>query len=179
MEVDHRDDAGDPRQDERDDQHDATIEDATAEDGAEEAPLIRVRYGLGKELRLYPDAIVVAYLEAHEETRYTLANIRRLILMPGDYTPSKLVLMFELDDGNTVIATEGMTNVRAFRPFLAQFKQIAPQIELDPENMDEQLSQALDIKRRYSLGCYGAVIGSCVVLWILYLVVAFVGQQHH
>jgi hypothetical protein len=99
--------------------------------------------------------------------------------MPGDYTPSKLVLMFELDDGNTVIATEGMTNVRAFRPFLAQFKQIAPQIELDPENMDEQLSQALDIKRRYSLGCYGAVIGSCVVLWILYLVVAFVGQQHH
>ena len=143
------------------------------------APLVRVRYGLGKELRLYPEAIVVAFLEAHEETRYALGSIRRLILMPGEYTPSKLVLMFELDDGDTVIAAEGMTNVRGFRQLLARLKEVAPQIELDPDNMDEQLAQALDIRRRYSLGCYGVALGACVLLWVFYLVVAFIGHVHH
>lgn len=146
---------------------------------AEEAPLVRVRYGLGKELRLYPDAIVVAFLEAHEETRYALEGIRRLILIPGEYTPSKLVLMFELDDGTTVIAAEGMTNVRGFRQLLARLKEAAPQIELDPDNMDEQLAQALDIRRRYSLGCYGAALGACLLLWLFYLLVAFIGHIHH
>ena len=34
-----------------------------AEDG--EKPLACVRYGLGKEILLYPDAVVVAYLEEH------------------------------------------------------------------------------------------------------------------
>ncbi len=145
----------------------------------EDAPLVRVRYGLGKELRLYPDAIVVAFLEAHEETRYPLENIRRLILIPGEYTPSKLVLMFELDDGDTVIAAEGMTNVRGFRHLLARLKEVAPRIELDPDNMDEQLAQALDIRRRYSLGCYGVAIGACLLLWMFYLVVAFIGHVHH
>ncbi len=145
----------------------------------EDAPLVRVRYGLGKELRLYPDAIVVAFLEAHAETRYPLENIRRLILIPGEYTPSKLVLMFELDDGDTVIAAEGMTNVRGFRHLLARLKEVAPRIELDPDNMDEQLAQALDIRRRYSLGCYGVAIGACLLLWMFYLVVAFIGHVHH
>lgn len=145
----------------------------------EAEPLMRVRYGLGKELRLYPDAIVVALLEAHEETRYALEGIRRLILVPGEYTPSKLVLMFELDDGNTVIAAEGMTNARGFRQLLARLKEIAPGIELDPDNMDEQLGQALDIRRRYSLGCYGVVIGACLLLWIFYLAVALIGHIHH
>jgi hypothetical protein len=149
-----------------------------AED-VEETPLVRVRYGLGKELRLYPDAIVVALLEAHEETRYALDGIRRLILVPGEYTPSKLVVMFELDDGNTVIAADGMTNARGFRQLLTQLREIAPQIELDPDNMDEQLAQALDIRRRYSLGCYGVVIGACLLLWIFYLVVALIGHGHH
>jgi hypothetical protein len=147
-----------------------------ADEAPEEEPLVRVRYGLGRELLLYPDAIVVAYLEAHEETRYPLASIRRLILMPGEYTPSKLVLMFEMDDGTTVIAAEGMTNARGFRQLLARLQEIAPQIELDPENMDEQLSQALDIRRRYSLGCYGVIFGSCLLLWIFYLLVAFIGH---
>lgn len=157
----------------------AQTEDVEDAEGAEDAPLVRVRYGLGKELRLYPDSIVVAFLEAHEETRYALEGIRRLILVPGEYTPSKLVLMFELDDGTTVIAAEGMTNVRGFRQLLARLKEVAPAIELDPDNMDEQLSQALDIRRRYSLGCYGVVIGSCLLLWIFYLVVAFIGHVHH
>lgn len=146
---------------------------------SEEEPLVRVRYGLGRELRLYPDAFVAAYLEAHEETRYELASIRRLILMPGEYTPSKLVLMFEMDDGTTVIAAEGMTNARGFRQLLARLREIAPQIELDPENMDEQLAQALDIRRRYSLGCYGLIFGSCLLLWIFYLVIAVIGHANH
>lgn len=157
---------------------DETADESTEQD-AEEAPLVRVRYGLGKELRLYPDAIVVALLEAHEETRYALEGIRRVILVPGEYTPSKLVLMFELDDGNTVIAAEGMTNVRGFRQLIARLKEIAPQIELDPDNMDEQLAQAIDIRRRYSLGCYGVVIGACLLLWVFYLAVALIGHVHH
>lgn len=152
---------------------------SVADEVAEEAPLVRVRYGLGKELRLYPDAIVAALLELHEETRYPLENIRRLILVPGEHTPSKLVLMFELDDGDTVIVAEGMTNVRGFRQLLARLAEIAPQIELDPDNMDEQLAQAIDIRRRYSLGCYGVVIGACLLLWIFYLVVALIGHVHH
>lgn len=157
----------------------AAAEEMEDVEGAEDAPLVRVRYGLGKELRLYPDAIVVALLEAHEETRYALEGIRRLILVPGEYSPSKLVVMFELDDGNTVIAAEGMTNVRGFRQLLARLREVAPQIELDPDNMDEQLGQALDIRRRYSLGCYGVVIGSCLLLWVFYLVVALIGHVHH
>jgi hypothetical protein len=153
-------------------------EERASEQGVEAVPLVRVRYGLGRELRLFSDAFVVAYLEAHEETRYALDGIRRLILVPGEYTPSKLVLMFELDDGNTVIAAEGMSNVRGFRDLLPRLKEVAPWIELDPDNMDEQLGQALDIRRRYAIGCYGAVIGACLLLWVFYLVVALIGHIH-
>lgn len=143
----------------------------------EEQPLVRVRYGLGKELRLYPDAFVVAQKEVHEELSLRLDNIRRLILTPGEHTPSKLVLMFELDDGNVVIAAEGMTNVPGFRRLIARLHEIRPEIELDPPNMDEQLMQALDIKRRAQIGCYGALFGSCVLIWIVYLVVALIGAH--
>lgn len=175
--------AGDEHENERakDDAEETNADTAESDEGAEdeEAPLVRVRYGLGKELRLYPDEIGVALLEAHEETRYPLASIRRLILMPGEYTPSKLVVMFELDDDTTVIAAEGMSNARGFRHLLARLKEIAPGIELDPDNMDEQLAQALEIRRRYSFGCYGVVIGACLLLWIFYLVVALIGHIHH
>jgi hypothetical protein len=140
-------------------------------------PLARVRYGVAKELRLYPDSLVVEYLEAHEETRITLDNIKRLILTPGEYNPSKLVLMVDLDDGNTVIVAEGMTNVRAFRVLLAKLQEIRPQIELDPPDMDTQLQQALDIRRRSLLGCYGGMMGLCVALSIIYLVVAYIGMH--
>ena len=104
--------------------------------------------------------------------------MRRLIMLPGEYTPSKLVVMIELDDGSTLIAAEGMTNVRDFRKLLAALVETRPEIELDPPNMDEQLMQALDIKRRSLLGCYGFVLGSCVLLWIIYLVVAFIGHTN-
>ena len=154
---------------------DATDED---EEGAEK-PLASVRYGLGKELLLYPDTFVIAYLEEHTETRFTLANIRRMILAPGDPNPSKLVLMFELDDGNVVIAAEGMSNVRDFRKLLPELQRVAPNIELDPPDMDTQLAQALDIRKRSLFGCYGVVIGVCVLAWALYLIIAFIGSRGH
>ena len=143
----------------------------------EEQPLVRVRYGLGKELRLFPDAFVVAQKEVHEELSLRLDNIRRMILTPGEHTPSKLVLMFELDDGNLIIAAEGMTNVPGFRRLLARLRELRPEIELDPPNMDEQLMQALDIKRRAQIGCYGVLFGSCILIWAVYLVVALIGAH--
>ena len=163
---------------------------ALADDGAddgkapgvpedEEQPLARVRYGLGKELRLLPDAFVVLLREEQDEMRFALANIERLTLAPGDHTPSKLVLMLDLDDGNTVIAAEGVTNVRDFRKLLARLTEVAPQIELDPPDMDEQLRQALEIRTRAQLGCYGAVLATILLIWIIYLIVAFIGAQAH
>src|SRR5262249_35600993 len=107
----------------------------------------------------------------------SLDHIVRLILSPGEHNPSKLVLMFDLDDGNRVIAAEGMSNVRDFRKLLAKLREIRPQIELDPPDMDTQLGQALDIRRRSLLGCYGGILGLCVALWIIYLVVAYVGAH--
>lgn len=134
--------------------------------------LERVRYGLGKELRLYPSDFAVVNLETHEEMRISLASIRRLILAPGDPVPSKLVLMFDLDDGNTIIAAEGMSNVKDFRKLLARLVELKPDLALDPPNMDEQLMQALDIRRRSLLGCYGFVVLACFVLWVVYMAVA-------
>ncbi|HEU5348471.1 MAG TPA: hypothetical protein VFU63_07640 [Ktedonobacterales bacterium] len=152
-------------------------EGSDAEDG--EKSLVSVRYGLGKELQLYPDAFVIAHLEEHTEMRFTLANIRRMILAPGDPNPSKLVLMFELDDGNVVIAAEGMSNVRDFRKLLPELQRVAPTIELDPPDMDTQLAQALDIRKRSLFGCYGVVIGACILAWVLYFVIAFIGARAH
>ncbi|HEX8034771.1 MAG TPA: hypothetical protein VF510_13030 [Ktedonobacterales bacterium] len=171
MEVDERD--------ERDDES-ARYQDAGMPEGDSEEepqPLARVRYGLGKELLLFPDTFVVVHKEEHDELRLNLDNIRRLILVPGEYTPSKLVLMFDLDDGNTIIAAEGMTNVRDFRKLLARLREIRPKIELDPPNMDEQLMQALDIRKRSLIGCYGFVLGTCLLIWIVYLIVAFIGAR--
>lgn len=148
------------------------------QEGAEK-PLARVRYGLGKELQLYPDTFVIEHLEEHTELRLNLANIKRLILAPGDPNPSKLVLMFELDDGNVIIGAEGMSNVRDFRKLLPELRHVAPGIELDPPDMDTQLAQALDIRKRSLFGCYGVVIGVCVLAWVLYLVIAFIGSHGH
>jgi hypothetical protein len=154
----------------------AEDEDRDAVSSGEE-PLARVRYGLGKELRLYPDTFVIEHLEEHQELRLNLDNIKRMILAPGDPNPSKLLLMFDLDDGNTIIGAEGVSNVRDFRKLLAVLREIRPGIELDPPDMDAQLAQALDIRRRSLLGCYGIVIGICLLGWILFLVVAFIGTH--
>ncbi len=144
----------------------------------EEQPLARVRYGIGKELSLYPEALVARQHEVDDELRVRLEHVRRLVLLPGEFTPSKLVLLLELDDDSTLIAAEGMTNVRDFRRLLGVLRETHPEIELDPPNLDEQLMQALDIKRRSMLGCYGFIFGSCVVLFIIYLVIAAIGHGH-
>ncbi len=163
-------------QDEQD-QAGLSAEREAAESETGEQPLARVRYGLGKELLLYPDSFVLLRREEAEADRINLASVKRLILTPGDPNPSKLILMFDLDDGNTIIAAEGMTSVGEFRALLAKLRDIAPHIELDPPDMDTQLKQALDIRRRSLIGCYGAVLGLCALLWIIYLAVAFFGAH--
>jgi hypothetical protein len=154
-------------------------EDHSIQGEIEEAPLARVRYGLGKELRLYPDAFSVLLREEHEELRYALANIKRLVLTPGEHNPSKLELMFELDDGNTVVAAEGVSNVRGFRRLLSALAELHLPIELDPPDMDEQLKQALQIRARYQMGCYSLILGSCLLLTIAYVIIALIGAHHH
>lgn len=156
-----------------------SAESRTAEDESDTQPLARVRYSFGKELVLYPDCFVLLRREEAEADRVELASVKRLVLTPGEPNPSKLILMFDLDDGNTVIAAEGITAVGEFRALLAKLREIAPQIELDPPDMDTQLKQALDIRRRSLMGCYGSILAACVVLWIIYLAVAFLGAHPH
>jgi hypothetical protein len=151
-------------------------DDESGEYAEEPQPLARVRYGIAKELRLYPDVFVAESLEEHEETRISLDNIKRVVLTPGEHVPSKLVLMFDLDDDNTVIVAEGMTNVRDFRTLLAKLHELRPGIELDPPDMDEQLRQALDIRRRSQLGCYGA-LAILLVFWLIFLSIAYLGAH--
>lgn len=163
--------------DNMDDTLEAMEEDDSLEGQEEPQPLVRVRYGLAKEINLYPDAIVVVHREEREETRYELRTIKRLILMPGEHVPSKWAVMFDLDDGTTIVAADGMTNHRDFRKLVNRLVEIAPSIELDPPNMDEQIMQALDIKKRNLIGCYGFVVGCVALLYVVYLVVAFIGAH--
>ncbi len=146
-------------------------------------PLSIVRYGIAKELRLYPDRLVTVAYEEGEETAYYFDAIKRLILTPGEHVPSKLMLMLDLADGNTIIVAEGMSNVRDFRRLLARLIEVQPGIELDPPDMDEQLRQALEIRRRSNYGCYGfilaAFLATIAIVWLLYLIVAFIGGLHH
>lgn len=158
-------------------QADQADQPGAAEPTEDEQPLARVRYGLGKELQLFPDSLVVLRREEFEADRFDLSSIRRIILTPGDPNPSKLILMLDLDDGNTIIAAEGMSNVSEFRVLLSKLRELAPQIETDPPDMDEQLGQALDIRRRSLLGCYGSIVGVCVLAYVLYLILAYIGAH--
>jgi|SRR6185312_66910 len=137
-----------------------------------------VRFGIGKEIRLYPDELVVTGQEDDQETRVQLSSIRRLILMPGDPNPAKLVLMADLDDDTTIILVEGMTNARDFRTMLPHLIELCPDIQLDPPDMSEQLRQALNTRRAWTITCYGTFILTCILLYVLYLVVAYIGSHH-
>ena len=148
------------------------------ENNVQKVPISTVRFGIGKEIRLYLDELVVTGQEEDQETRIQLSAIRRLILMPGDPNPGKLVLMADLDDDITLILVEGMTNARDFRAMLSHIIELCPDIQLDPPDMSEQLRQALNTRRAWTITCYGTFILICILLYILYLVVAYIGSHH-
>jgi hypothetical protein len=141
-------------------------------------PISTVRFGMGKELRLYTDELVVTGQEENKELHLQLQAIKRLTLIPGDPNPSKLILMADLDDDTTIILAEGMSNARDFRMMLPNIIELNPDIQLDPPDMSEQLRQALNTRRAWTLTCYGTFILICVMLYVLYLVVAFIGSHH-
>lgn len=147
-------------------------------DHARQSPISVVRFGMGKEIQLFENELVVTGTEEDQETRLQLSALKRLILIPGDPNPSKLVLMADLDDNTTVILAEGMTNARDFRAMLPHIKELQPELELDPPDMEEQLRQALNTRRAWTLTCYGSFLLVCVLLYILYLVVAYLGNHH-
>jgi hypothetical protein len=143
-----------------------------------EVPVKVVRYGIGKELRLYADELAVTGVEEGQEIRLRLESISRLILVPGDPNPSKLVLMADLNDDTTVILAEGMSNARDFRAMLPRIREFCPDMQFDPPDMEEQLRQALNTRRAWSLTCYGTILLICIMLFVIYLVVAFIGAHH-
>jgi hypothetical protein len=132
---------------------------------------------MGKEIRLYKDELVITGQEVETETRVYLQDLKRLILMPGDPNPSKLILMADLVDDTTVMLAEGMTNAKDFRAMLPQLLELHPDLQLDPPDMIEQLRQALNTRRAWTLTCYGAIVLVCIFLYVLYLVVAYLGAH--
>lgn len=141
-------------------------------------PISTVRFGLGKEIQLYTDELVVTAKEEDQETRLQLSAIKRLILVPGDPNPAKLVLMADLQDETTLILAEGMSNARDFRAMLPHIIEFSPDIQLDPPDMYEQLRQALNNRRAWTITCYGSILLVCLLLFALYLIVTFIGAHH-
>src|SRR6185312_3493620 len=105
---------------------------------AKKFPITVVRFGMGKEIQLYYDEIVVTGQEEAQEIRVQLDVIKRIMLEPGDPNPSKLVLTADLDDGTTIILAEGMTNARGFRAMLPHLLELCPDLQLEPPDMGEQ-----------------------------------------
>jgi hypothetical protein len=147
-------------------------------DATKQYAVSTVRFGMGKEIRLYTDELVVTGQEEDQEIRLQLQAIKRLILMPGDPNPAKLVLLADLEDDTTVILAEGMSNARDFRAMLPRLIELCPDIQLDPPDMSEQLRQALNNRRAWALTCYGSFLLICILLLALYLLVAYIGTHH-
>ena len=141
-------------------------------------PVSTVRFGIGKEIQLFHDELVVKGVEEGQEIRLRLESISRLILAPGDPNPSRLILMADLDDDTTVILAEGMSNARDFRAMLPRIREFCPEMQFDPPDMEEQLRQALNTRRAWTLTCYGTFLLVCIALFVLYLVVAYIGAHH-
>lgn len=158
------------------DQFPQSPEDAPTDQGP---PLALVRYGLAKEIRLYPDALDFVAREEGGSDRFALANIRRISVQPGEVIPSKLMVLVELDDGNAVIAAEGMTNVRAFRAMLPLLREHAPHIEFDPVDLDDQLLQAVTNRRQSNMGCYLFVLASFALIALICVVGNFIRLAGH
>lgn len=148
------------------------------EDSQNLKPINTVRFGIGKELVLYMHELVVTGREEGKELRIPLAEMTRLTLMPGDPNPSKLILMADLDDGSSILLAEGMNNARDFRAMLPHLVELAPDLQLDPPDMGEQLWQAMNNRRAWNITCLVAVMLVIAVVFILYLIVAFIGAHH-
>ena len=148
------------------------------EQDVRKVPVKTVRFGIGKEIRLYAGELAVTGVEEDQEIRLRLESIKRLTLVPGDPNPAKLVLMADLDDDTTVILAEGMTNARDFRDMLPRIREFCPDMQFDPPDMEEQLRQALNTRRAWTLTCYGMFLLICVLCLLLYLIVAFIGAHH-
>ena len=73
--------------------------------------------------------------------------------------------MADLDDDTTIILAEGMTNARDFRAMLPHLIELCPDLQLDPPDMGEQLRQALNNRRAWTLTCYGAILLVCIGLF--------------
>ncbi len=143
------------------------------------SPISVVRFGIGKEIQLYSDEVVVTGQEEGKELRVPLNDITGLILIPGDPTPSKLILMADMDDDTTILLAEGMTNARGFREMLPRWQELRPELQLDPPDMGEQLRQALNTRRAWTLTCYGTILLIFLLLCGLYILVTFVGAHVH
>lgn len=141
-------------------------------------PISTVRFGIGKQLALYLDELVVTGREEGKEIRLPLASMKRLTLMPGDPTPSKLILIADLDDDSSILLAEGMNNAKDFRAMLPHLVELASNLQLDPPDMSDQLWQALNNRRAWNITCLVAVILVIVVVFALYLIVAFIGAHH-
>lgn len=143
-----------------------------------EEPISVVRFGIGKEIRLYRNTLVITGQEDGYMQQIALSEIKRLILTPGDPTPSKLILMADLTNDDTVVLVDGMTNARDFREMLPRLEELLPDLQLDPPDMAEQLRQALNNRRAWALTCYGAIALLCVGLYALYLIVTYLRIHH-
>ena len=144
-----------------------------------EDPIYVVRFGIGQQIQLYHDELVVTDQEEGRAQYTPLNEIKRLILTPGDPTPSKLILMADLTNDDTIVLAEGMTNARGFRQMLPHIEKLLPDLQLDPPDMAEQLAQALNNRRAWTLTCYGAIALLCISLYALYLIVAYLSTLHH
>jgi hypothetical protein len=140
-------------------------------------PISVVRFGIGKEIQLFEKEIVITGNEEDEELRVRLDAIKRLTLLPGDPNPSRLVLIADLDDDTTIILAEGMSNARGFRAMLPHLLELHTDLQLEPPDMSEQLRQALNTRRAWTLTCYGAIVLVCIFLYLFYLVVAYLGAH--
>jgi hypothetical protein len=141
-------------------------------------PISTVRFGIGKEIQLYLDELVLTSREEGKEIRLELSTIKRLTLMPGDPNPAKLILLADLDDDTTIILAEGMSNARAFRAMLPHLIELCPDLQLDPPDMSEQLYQALNNRRAWLLTCYGSIVLLCILLFTLYLILTYISVHH-
>jgi len=149
------------------DQYPETAVEAIPVPEPDEPMLALVRYGLAKEIQLYSDAFVFVSREEGEADRIPFDQIQRLMLQPGERIPSKLIIMLELVGDTTIIVGEGMTNVRDFLRMLPLLYEVAPHIQLDPLDMDEQLQQAVRNRRQSNSGCYIFVLLSIVLVVVV------------